>query len=175
MLDCPSCLTPFDPGKTPAGGPTACPGCGNRLRVPSLPATTLYEPPAAAGAEPPVRRPTPPEGIAVPFVRCPACLRRIEVFDHEFGGAFECAACNARFVPTRPAAEAAAPAPRPGFDCPFCHSDFPPGVRRQITGAAWVVFVLLLLSCAGALFCWLPLVLMRQERRYCQSCGVHLD
>jgi hypothetical protein len=114
----------------------------------------------------------------MPYVDCPGCGRSIEVYDHEFDGrVFECAQCGSKFVPVQPAPPVQVPAylgRSVGFDCPFCHSDFPPGVRREITGGAWVLFAVLFFLCLWPI-CWVPLVVMRRERRYCQSCGVHLD
>jgi hypothetical protein len=69
--------------------------------------------------------------------------------------------------------------PQPGasggnFCCPFCRSTWAPRVTSKATGGAWVLFVLMLCGICTAPFCWLPLVVMREESRSCTACGVKL-
>ncbi|MBL0870331.1 MAG: LITAF-like zinc ribbon domain-containing protein [Phycisphaerales bacterium] len=61
------------------------------------------------------------------------------------------------------------------FKCPFCSREGPPIVQKQVSGAGWVVFVLLLLFCLP--LCWLPFVVsgLKEEKRKCVSCGSSLS
>jgi hypothetical protein len=60
---------------------------------------------------------------------------------------------------------------RRGFHCPHCGSDEPPVVRKEISAAGWVVFVVMLLVCLPLFFIGL---LMQEEYRVCRECGTRL-
>jgi hypothetical protein len=55
--------------------------------------------------------------------------------------------------------------------CPYCDSDEPPRVRKEISPAGWVVFAVLLLTCLP--LCFLGL-LIHEERYHCVDCGARL-
>jgi predicted RNA-binding Zn-ribbon protein involved in translation (DUF1610 family) len=60
---------------------------------------------------------------------------------------------------------------RTGFRCPFCGSTAHPIVRRQVSGAGWAVFVLLLIF--TIVFCFIGLFI--QEDVYtCRDCGARV-
>jgi hypothetical protein len=55
--------------------------------------------------------------------------------------------------------------------CPSCGEDTPPIIRRKVSPAGWVTFVVLLLLCLP-LF-WIGL-LMTKGHLYCYGCGIKL-
>ena len=57
------------------------------------------------------------------------------------------------------------------FRCPFCGSRDLPVTKSQISGAGWVVFVVMLLFCFP-LF-WIGL-LIKEDYRVCHECGSKL-
>lgn len=59
----------------------------------------------------------------------------------------------------------------PVFRCPFCQSPYPPFVVQKVSGAGWVVFVLLILLCVP--LCWIGL-LIKEDHRVCSSCRMVL-
>ncbi|MBN9122217.1 MAG: LITAF-like zinc ribbon domain-containing protein [Planctomycetes bacterium] len=61
---------------------------------------------------------------------------------------------------------------REGFRCPYCGSTEPPIVRRQVSGAGWAVFVILLIF--TIVFCFLGLFI-QEDVRYCRDCGAKLS
>jgi lipopolysaccharide-induced tumor necrosis factor-alpha factor len=58
------------------------------------------------------------------------------------------------------------------FGCPFCGSDAPPRTREEMSQAGLVVMIVLILFCLP-LF-WIPLVAMKEQKRYCSDCGAKL-
>ncbi|MFZ1933146.1 MAG: LITAF-like zinc ribbon domain-containing protein [Thermoguttaceae bacterium] len=58
-----------------------------------------------------------------------------------------------------------------GIRCPFCGYEGQPLVRKAMSAAGWVLFVVLLLFCIP--LCWLPFVIdgCKDELRKCASCG----
>lgn len=66
------------------------------------------------------------------------------------------------------------PRRRGRFRCPYCGSDLPPTRQSKVSQAGWVVFFWLAISCIGTLFCWIPLLVMREDARVCADCGVKL-
>jgi hypothetical protein len=60
---------------------------------------------------------------------------------------------------------------REGFECPFCGSTERPIVKRQVSGAGWVVFFLLLFF--TIIFCFVGLF-MQEDVRVCRDCGAKL-
>jgi len=62
--------------------------------------------------------------------------------------------------------------PRRGsFRCPYCGCSAPPIVRRQVSGAGWAVFVLLLLF--TIIFCFIGLFI-QEDVYYCRDCGARV-
>jgi len=55
--------------------------------------------------------------------------------------------------------------------CPYCGKEGQPIVTKKISGAGWILFVVLLLFCLP--LCWLPFVLegCKEEERKCGACG----
>jgi hypothetical protein len=60
---------------------------------------------------------------------------------------------------------------RSGFRCPYCGSTARPIVRRQVSGAGWAVFVLLLIF--TILFCFLGLFIT-EDVYTCRDCGARV-
>jgi hypothetical protein len=58
-----------------------------------------------------------------------------------------------------------------GFRCPFCRSSYPPEVKRKISTAGWVTFVVLLVLCFP--LCVIGLFI-KEDYRVCSSCGIKL-
>jgi hypothetical protein len=58
-----------------------------------------------------------------------------------------------------------------GFRCPYCRTSNYPITSRQISGAGWAVFVIMLLFCF--LLFWVGL-LITEEKRRCSDCGMNL-
>jgi|LSQX01.3.fsa_nt_gb lipopolysaccharide-induced tumor necrosis factor-alpha factor len=60
------------------------------------------------------------------------------------------------------------------FRCVHCGSEEPPRVSKKMSGAGWVLFVVLLLFCIP--LCWLPFVIdgCKEEERFCSHCGIKL-
>jgi LITAF-like zinc ribbon domain len=58
-----------------------------------------------------------------------------------------------------------------GFRCPFCRSSYPPEVKRRISTAGWVTFVVLLVLCFP--LCLIGLFI-KEDYRVCSSCGIKL-
>jgi hypothetical protein len=58
------------------------------------------------------------------------------------------------------------------FVCPFCGTNEFPSVRTPISVAGWIVFAILLATCAP--LCWIGL-LMTTRRLFCPSCGKTLQ
>jgi lipopolysaccharide-induced tumor necrosis factor-alpha factor len=54
------------------------------------------------------------------------------------------------------------------FECPYCHTTYPPVTRSQISTAGWIVFVILLLFCLPLCFIGL---FIKEEYRVCSECG----
>lgn len=59
----------------------------------------------------------------------------------------------------------------PQFRCPYCGSNHPPFVRREVTSAGYICAVLLLFLCIP-LF-WIGFFI-KEERFYCPSCHMKL-
>lgn len=55
------------------------------------------------------------------------------------------------------------------WTCPYCRFQGRPQESLKIATAGWIIFFLMLFSCVGTLFCWLPL-LIRDRRVVCPSC-----
>lgn len=60
---------------------------------------------------------------------------------------------------------------RGGFRCPYCGCTAPPFVRRQVSGAGWVVFILLLFF--TIIFCFIGLFI-QEDVYYCRDCGTRV-
>jgi len=60
------------------------------------------------------------------------------------------------------------------FRCPYCRTDRPPIVRQGVSAGGWVLFVVMLLFVLTILFCWIPLVFMKDDYRVCSGCGIKL-
>jgi len=60
------------------------------------------------------------------------------------------------------------------FKCPYCSHEGPPLVNKKISGAGWVLFIVLLFLCIP--LCWLPFVIdgCKEEERKCSGCGIKL-
>ena len=123
--------------------------------------------------------------------RCPACQRVTAAPPDQAGEKVTCP-CGARVqIPAPPPAKTVlgevvtgpppfAPAPIPaivlpapshGFRCPLCQSTAQPDIEKRIPQAAWIVAVLLMFTVVGLLFCWIPLMGMREEKLVCARCG----
>jgi hypothetical protein len=59
------------------------------------------------------------------------------------------------------------------FRCPYCDHEGPPITRRKISPVGWLIFVIMVLTCALAIFAPFAL-LIREERRVCAGCGTTL-
>jgi hypothetical protein len=59
--------------------------------------------------------------------------------------------------------------PRGQFRCPYCGSEEIPLVKKKMSTAGWIVFVVLLLACFP--LCLLGL-LITEEHRSCYDCGM---
>ena len=57
------------------------------------------------------------------------------------------------------------------FRCPFCQSNELPDVKRRISTAGWVTFVLLLIFCFP--LCIIGLFI-KEDYRVCSCCGIKL-
>lgn len=60
----------------------------------------------------------------------------------------------------------------PQWKCPFCQTENPPRIEKELSSSAWIVFVVLLLVCLP--LCWIPFVTMKTEKRVCSGCGTRL-
>jgi hypothetical protein len=117
----------------------------------------------------------------MPFCSCPHCGRTGIPFElHEAHTVLTCAKCEGRFTPAGGAVVEApvryeAPvrqeSPQFGFQCPFCKSYGPPIVRKKISTAGWVVFVILLFACFP--LCVIGLFIT-EDYRVCSSCAITL-
>jgi hypothetical protein len=58
-----------------------------------------------------------------------------------------------------------------GFRCPYCGESGPPVVKKKISTAGWVIFVVLLLACFP--LCLLAL-LFTEDVRQCGACGINI-
>lgn len=58
-----------------------------------------------------------------------------------------------------------------GFRCPFCQSNAGLYTRDQISTAGWVVFAVLLMSCAP--LCWIGL-LIKEPTNHCGNCHLRI-
>jgi predicted RNA-binding Zn-ribbon protein involved in translation (DUF1610 family) len=58
-----------------------------------------------------------------------------------------------------------------GFRCPFCQSSDLPEVKRRVSTAGWVIFVVLLIACFP--LCIIGLFL-KEDYRVCSGCGIKL-
>lgn len=56
------------------------------------------------------------------------------------------------------------------WTCPFCRYSGRPVTTSSVTSAGWIIFFLMLFSCIGTLFCWLPLMIQR-TRTVCPACN----
>lgn len=56
------------------------------------------------------------------------------------------------------------------WTCPYCRFQGRPQEIQKVATAGWIIFFLMLFSCVGILFCWLPL-LIRDRRTVCPSCN----
>ena len=65
--------------------------------------------------------------------------------------------------------------PHVRFSCPFCKSSAGPYARSKISQAGWVVFIIMLITCIGWLFLWIPLIFMKEEHRFCRHCNMQLS
>jgi len=63
------------------------------------------------------------------------------------------------------------PGPVVGFRCPYCQSSAPPEIKRRISTAGWVVFVVLLIACFPLSIIGL---FIKEDYRVCSSCGIKL-
>jgi predicted RNA-binding Zn-ribbon protein involved in translation (DUF1610 family) len=63
---------------------------------------------------------------------------------------------------------------RTGFRCPYCGSRSPPILKNKVSPGGWVLFVVCLLFVITILFCWVPLLFMKEDYRVCSSCGIKL-
>jgi hypothetical protein len=65
------------------------------------------------------------------------------------------------------------PSPRQskGYECPYCHTDEYPIVKKQISTAGWVLFVVLLIACFP--LCIIGLFIT-DTYRICGACGIRL-
>lgn len=117
-----------------------------------------------------------PDEYAGKAIMCPACRRPIDVP----GGTSHVAVVPV--AQPAPVVFVQAPAPDPfpvqheqrGFQCPYCKGRTPPIVYSKISAGGWVLFVLMLLFFVTILFCWVPLLFMKDEYRVCSSCGIKL-
>jgi hypothetical protein len=108
----------------------------------------------------------------MPVVSCPSCGQQLQIAPNESDITVACARCSYRFVPS-----GRIPATQPqaaGFECPICHSPYPPYYKTRATTAAWILFVVLILGACTIPFCWIPLVFMRERMTVCSSCGTGL-
>jgi hypothetical protein len=131
-----------------------------------------------------------PDNAAGRKVKCPKCQLVIPVPVDEAGAAevhpVQSEEPRASSAPPRSSYEPAGshrdepvkegdrrPGPRRGhFSCPFCGSDAPPREAMEISPNGMIVMVVLLLTCLP-LF-WIPLVSMKEPKRYCSDCGSKL-
>jgi hypothetical protein len=56
------------------------------------------------------------------------------------------------------------------WSCRHCGHAGTPLRESKATTAAWIVALVLSLSCVGLLFCWVPLVTMKQTTTLCPRC-----
>lgn len=128
---------------------------------------------------------------------CPFCRVNSLASDAEAAGRITCPHCKKPlYLPGQPeriqAAEPIFDAPpanasappqivyvetrerRRRFRCPFCGCEEIPRSEYPISAAGWVLFVLLLLSFLFTIFCWIPLLFLRDETRRCWECGSKL-
>ena len=116
-------------------------------------------------------------------VDCPHCECQCHVPPDAEGRLVICPKCRAQFtvparapvaVPVRTpvAVLVQRPPRRSRFHCPFCGCNDPPVVRRKVSTAGWVMFVVLLCFLCLPLF-WIGL-LMKEEYRICADCGIKL-
>src|SRR5581483_2205729 len=61
--------------------------------------------------------------------------------------------------------------PRPGFDCPFCHTNIPPFRQSKISSAGWAILIIMIFVCFP-LF-WIGF-LITEEQSICSQCGIKL-
>jgi hypothetical protein len=126
---------------------------------------------------------------------CPSCRQEVSAPEELAGKQARCPKCAAVFVlpsldepvpvaPHRPRDDYRSderprddyrPEPRrrtPRFRCPYCDSDEMPRVSEEISTGGWVVFVVLCFVCIP--LCWIPLISMKEQKRYCFDCGMKL-
>lgn len=59
------------------------------------------------------------------------------------------------------------------WTCPYCRFQGHPDVENKVTSAGWIICFLMLFSCAGTLFCWLPL-LITERHMTCPNCSTRI-
>ena len=59
----------------------------------------------------------------------------------------------------------------PLFCCRVCGHQGQATTTDKASTAAWILALVLTLSCVGTLFCWVPLVTMRDKRLSCPRCS----
>jgi len=128
-------------------------------------------------------------------VSCPSCGAKGRVPpNYPAGASVQCKKCGSNFKPSEDAFEVILPAimprrpspPEPipdykparperrGFECPYCHNRAMPRTGTKVSQAGWVLFIIMLFSFIGTLFCWIPLLAMKEEYRVCGACGMKL-
>lgn len=116
---------------------------------------------------------------------CPGCSTQLSAPEEYAGRSSKCTKCwQALQIPT-PVASIAAPAPLPmavaptqqerGFHCPFCGTTSVPRVQSKTSQTGWILFVVMLIFVITILFCWLPLLFMKEESRVCSHCNMKLS
>ena len=170
-FSCPVCNTQLKVEDDLAGRTVVCPNCKKSIVVPVKLVITKKEAEKGAAAAPSViAQPYPANGMKY----CHECGRQIRV------QAEICPECGVR-QPDRlnePIREHAAGGQERittrGFKCPYCGTEKPPIIGKRVSGAGWVLFVVLLLFCIC--LCWLPFVIdgCYDVTRTCPGCGVKL-
>ena len=82
--------------------------------------------------------------------------------DHDFAPPVYEPAIASPSQPSRPSVR---------FRCPYCQSNLPPEVKRKISTAGWITFVLLLFFCFPLCFIGL---FIKEDYRVCRSCRITL-
>jgi predicted Zn finger-like uncharacterized protein len=148
---CPACRRSLAEPRSRAGEKILCPGCGQKLQIPTPPPNktvlgVLEDPPIKTEiAESPLPVPPPP----------PEMLYQVP--------------------PLEPAYTHESARAEPQFCCPFCKADMIPLRRSRVSQAGWLTFfILLMIVFCGWPFCWIPLLVMRDQFRQCAYCGMEL-
>jgi DNA-directed RNA polymerase subunit RPC12/RpoP len=116
---------------------------------------------------------------------CPHCGQQVAAPDDAGGKTVKCPKCASLFVipaETDPPPLASVsrrdedyddrPRRDRRFRCPYCNSREIPRKADEISTGGWVVFAVLLLFCIP--LCWIPLITMKEQKRYCYDCGMKL-